>query len=76
MIGAVFFLKILAAKTYRTPRGLHQTCRWLGSSDELAFCSVRRFAFSGRIPDLGLCFFARRSSHRGVHRRAKRPNAW
>ncbi len=37
MIGAVFFLKILAAKTYRTPRGLHQTCRWLGSSDELAF---------------------------------------
>ena len=56
--------------------GLHEMCRWLSfGADDSAFCSVRRFAFSRRIPDLGLCL-ARRSGRRRIHRCAKRPNAW
>jgi hypothetical protein len=35
---------------------LHGACRWLGfGTNDPAFCSVRCFAFSDRIPGLGLC---------------------
>jgi hypothetical protein len=72
---------LFAAAPGVSPRQIHWTLRLasclslvrFGANDP-AFCSVRRFAFSRRIPDLGLCL-ARRSGHRGIHCRAERPNA-
>src|SRR5947208_14549687 len=43
--------------------------------DDPAFCIVRRFVFSDRIPDLRLCLEQRRGD-RGVHRGKRSPNAW
>jgi hypothetical protein len=64
--------KVRTDQIYRTPRLALNVSLVRFVPDDPAFCVVRRFAFSDRVPDLGLCL-ARRISHRGVH--AKRSHS-